>query len=78
MKYGEYSVVEQLKRTPARISFLSMILSFEPHQKALQKVLNDIYKYIYIYTHTSRYQLRNYDTPSKENLGFKLFVLHKR
>ena len=73
MKYGEYSVVEQLKRTPARISFLSMILSFEPHQKALQKVLNDIYKYIY--THTSRYQLRNYDTPSKENLGLNyLFI----
>jgi hypothetical protein len=35
MKHGEYSVVEQLKKTLARISLLSLILSSEPHRKAL-------------------------------------------
>jgi hypothetical protein len=35
MKHNEYSVVEQLKKTPARISILSLILSSEPHRKAL-------------------------------------------
>ena len=35
MKHSEYSVVEQLKKTPARISLLSLILSSEPHRKAL-------------------------------------------
>jgi len=43
MKHSEYSVVEQLKKTPARISLLSLILSSEPHRKALQKVLNEAY-----------------------------------
>jgi hypothetical protein len=43
MKHSEYSVVEQLKKTPARISLLSLILSSEPHGKALQKVLNEAY-----------------------------------
>jgi hypothetical protein len=43
MKHSEYSVVEQLKKTPARISLLSLILSFKPHRKALQKVLNEAY-----------------------------------
>jgi sulfite reductase alpha subunit-like flavoprotein len=35
MKHSEYSVVKQPKKTPARISLLSLILSFEPHRKAL-------------------------------------------
>jgi hypothetical protein len=43
MKHSEYSVVEQLKKTPARISLLSLILSSEPYRKALQKVLNEAY-----------------------------------
>jgi hypothetical protein len=43
MKHSEYSVVEQLKKTPARISLFSLILSSEPHRKALQKVLNEAY-----------------------------------
>jgi tRNA uridine 5-carbamoylmethylation protein Kti12 len=43
MKYNEYIVVEQLKKTIARISLLSLILSSEPYSKALQKVLNEAY-----------------------------------
>ena len=37
MKHSEYNVVEQLKKTPARISLLSLILSSKPHRKALQR-----------------------------------------
>lgn len=43
MKQSEYSVVEQLHRTPIRISLLSLVLSSEPHRKALLKVLNEAY-----------------------------------
>jgi len=43
MKHNEYIVVEQLKKTIARISLLSLILSSEPYTKALQKVLNEAY-----------------------------------
>jgi hypothetical protein len=43
MKHNEYIVVEQLKKTIARISLLSLILSSEPYSKALQKVLNEAY-----------------------------------
>jgi hypothetical protein len=43
MRHSEYSMVEQLKKTPARISLLSLILSSELHQNALQKVLNEAY-----------------------------------
>ncbi|KAJ6884344.1 hypothetical protein NC652_031366 [Populus alba x Populus x berolinensis] len=43
MKHSEYSVVDQLKKTPARISLMSLILSSELHRKALQKVLNEAY-----------------------------------
>jgi len=35
VKHSEYSVVEQLKKTPARISLLSLILSSEPHRNTL-------------------------------------------
>jgi hypothetical protein len=35
MKHSEYSVIKQLKKTHARILLLSLILSFEPHSKAL-------------------------------------------
>ena len=34
-KHSEYNVIEQLKKTPAKISFLSLILSSERHRKAL-------------------------------------------
>ncbi|KAL3570669.1 hypothetical protein D5086_027918 [Populus alba] len=43
MKHSKYSVVDQLKKTPARISLMSLILSSELHRKALQKVLNEAY-----------------------------------
>jgi hypothetical protein len=43
MKHNDYSIIEQLKKTYARISLLSLILSFEQHRKALQKVLNEAY-----------------------------------
>jgi hypothetical protein len=35
MKHSEYSMVEQLKKTPARLSLMSLILSFEPHCNTL-------------------------------------------
>ena len=43
MKHSEYCVVDQLKKTPAKISIMSLILSSEPHRNALQKVLNEAY-----------------------------------
>jgi len=43
MKYSEYCTVDQLKKTPAKISIMSLILSSEPHRNALQKVLNEVY-----------------------------------
>jgi sulfite reductase alpha subunit-like flavoprotein len=38
MKHSEYSVVKQLKKTPIRISLMSLILSSKPHCNALQSV----------------------------------------
>ena len=35
MKHSEYSVVEQLKKTPAKISLLSLILSSKAHRKSI-------------------------------------------
>ena len=43
MKHSEYCVLEQLKRTPAKISLFSLILNYEPHRKTLQKVLSKAY-----------------------------------
>jgi len=43
MKHSEYCIVDQLKKTPAKISIMSLILSSEPHRNALQKVLNEAY-----------------------------------
>eukprot|EP00258_Populus_trichocarpa_P030959 XP_024446978.1 uncharacterized protein LOC112325244 [Populus trichocarpa] len=43
IKHSEYCIVDQLKKTPARISLMSLILSSEPHRNALQKVLNEAY-----------------------------------
>jgi hypothetical protein len=40
-KNSEFSMVEQLKKTSTRISLMSLILSFEPHRNALQRVLNE-------------------------------------
>ena len=38
MKHNEYSVVKQLKKTPVRISLMSLILSSKRHRNALQSV----------------------------------------
>ncbi|XP_052883563.1 uncharacterized protein LOC128292711 [Gossypium arboreum] len=43
LKHSEYSVVEQLRRQPARISVLALLLSSEVHRNTLMKVLNETY-----------------------------------
>jgi archaellum biogenesis ATPase FlaH len=43
MKHSEYCIMDQLKKTPAKISIMSLILNSEPHRNALQKVLNEAY-----------------------------------
>jgi len=43
IKHSKYCIVDQLKKTPVRISLMSLILSSEPHRNALQKVLNEAY-----------------------------------
>ncbi|KAJ9178602.1 hypothetical protein P3X46_010473 [Hevea brasiliensis] len=43
MKQSEYDVVEQLRKTPARISLLSLILSSEVHRQALQRILDQAF-----------------------------------
>ncbi|XP_019423055.1 PREDICTED: uncharacterized protein LOC109332528 [Lupinus angustifolius] len=40
IKQSEYKVVDQLNRTPARISILSLLMSSEPHRKVLMEILN--------------------------------------
>ncbi|XP_017647675.2 uncharacterized protein LOC108487845 [Gossypium arboreum] len=40
LKHSEYSVVEQLRKQPARILVLALLLSSEVHRSALMKVLN--------------------------------------
>ncbi|XP_034903465.1 uncharacterized protein [Populus alba] len=37
MKHSEYSIVDQLKKTPAKISIMSLILSSEPHRMLCKK-----------------------------------------
>ncbi|XP_017629119.1 uncharacterized protein LOC108472113 [Gossypium arboreum] len=43
LKHSEYSMVEQLRKQPARISVLALLLSSEVHREALMKVLNETY-----------------------------------
>ncbi|XP_052478334.1 uncharacterized protein LOC128033886 [Gossypium raimondii] len=43
LKHSEYSVVEQLRKQPTRISILALLLSSEAHRNALLKVLNETY-----------------------------------
>ncbi|XP_040951562.1 uncharacterized protein [Gossypium hirsutum] len=43
LKHSKYSVVEQLRKQPARISVLALLLSSEAHREALMKVLNETY-----------------------------------
>jgi len=41
MKLHDYSVVDQLKKTPAQISLLSLLIYSEEHHLALMKILNE-------------------------------------
>jgi len=41
IKHSEYCIIDQLKKTLARISLMSLILSSKPHRNALPKVLNE-------------------------------------
>ncbi|XP_016722124.2 uncharacterized protein [Gossypium hirsutum] len=43
LKHSEYSVVEQLRKQPARISVLALLLSSEVNRSTLMKVLNETY-----------------------------------
>ncbi|XP_017647832.2 uncharacterized protein LOC108488023 [Gossypium arboreum] len=43
LKHSEYSMVEQLRKQPACISVLTLLLSLEVHRSALMKVLNETY-----------------------------------
>jgi hypothetical protein len=43
IKHSEYCIVDQVKKTPAKISFISLIRNSELYQNALQKVLNEAY-----------------------------------
>ncbi|XP_070037251.1 uncharacterized protein [Nicotiana tomentosiformis] len=40
MKMQDYSIVEQLRKTPAQISLLSFLIYSDEHRKALMKILN--------------------------------------
>ncbi|XP_040931941.1 uncharacterized protein [Gossypium hirsutum] len=43
LKHSEYSMVKQLRKQPARISVLALLLNSEVHRDALLKVLNETY-----------------------------------
>ncbi|XP_057976008.1 uncharacterized protein LOC131163438 [Malania oleifera] len=43
IKHSEYNIVDQLKKMPAHISVLSLLLNSETHREALLKVLNQAY-----------------------------------
>ena len=43
MKLPEYSILDQLKKTPAQISLLSLLLHSKEHRDVLLKVLNEAY-----------------------------------
>ena len=43
VKYGEYNIVEQLNKMPARISMLSLLQNLELHRTALTKALDKAY-----------------------------------
>ena len=40
IKQSDYKIIEQLNRTPARISLLSLFLNSKPYKQVLMKVLN--------------------------------------
>ncbi|KAH7848754.1 hypothetical protein Vadar_007298 [Vaccinium darrowii] len=41
LKMSEYDVVEQLKKTPAHINILALLLSSEPHREALLSIIKE-------------------------------------
>ncbi|KAL2985443.1 hypothetical protein AAZX31_12G153300 [Glycine max] len=41
IQQSDFKVVEQLNKTPARISLLELLINFEPHRALLMKVLNE-------------------------------------
>ncbi|XP_070029950.1 uncharacterized protein [Nicotiana sylvestris] len=41
MKVQDYSIVEQLKKTPTHISLLSLLIHSDEHRKVLMKILNE-------------------------------------
>ncbi|XP_070035316.1 uncharacterized protein [Nicotiana tomentosiformis] len=41
IKMQDYSIVEQLRKTPAQISLLSLLIHSDEHRKALMKILNE-------------------------------------
>ncbi|XP_009626866.1 uncharacterized protein [Nicotiana tomentosiformis] len=43
MKVQDYSIVEQLRKTPTQISLLSLLIHSDDHCKALMKILNEAY-----------------------------------
>ncbi|KAI5401970.1 hypothetical protein KIW84_066434 [Lathyrus oleraceus] len=43
IKRSEFNVVEQLLQTPSKISVLSLMMNYEAHREALQKVLEQAY-----------------------------------
>ena len=43
IKHSEYSVIEQLNKTPTRISLLSLFQNSEVHRNALLKALDEAY-----------------------------------
>ena len=43
IKHSEYSVIEQLNKTPAKISLLSLFQNLEVHRNALLKALGEAY-----------------------------------
>ncbi|MCD7472629.1 hypothetical protein HAX54_013912, partial [Datura stramonium] len=42
MQIKDYSVEEQLKKTPAQISIMSFLMSGKAHRNALARVLNGV------------------------------------
>nr|UBX54598.1 hypothetical protein [Lupinus angustifolius] len=44
IKQSEYKVVDHLRRTPARISILSLLMDSEPHMNVLLKILNQAHE----------------------------------
>ena len=41
IQQSEFKVIKQLNKTPSRVSLLELLMSFEPHQALLVKVLNE-------------------------------------